>query len=203
MDWQQAYDSGSTPWDLRGATPALIALLAQPVLGTAGLRAGARVAVPGCGRGHDLRVWSQHGFDAIGFDVAPRAVHEGNALLALNRVRARVLCRDVFGLLPEFAGAFDLVYDYTCYCAIPPHLRQAYADVVTGTLTSGGLFLHLTFPMRAEVAGREGRPPYLITPADLHASFGQRMALVHELPVAGSVAGRAGAECWFLWRKET
>lgn len=203
LDWQQAYAEGTTPWDLRAPTPALLTLLQQSVLADAGLRAAARVAVPGCGRGHDLRVWSQRGFDVTGFDLAPSAVEEANALLALNRVRARVLCRDVFGLVPEFADSFDLVYDYTCYCAIRPHLRRAYAQSLADILRPRGLLLHLTFPMHPELAGKDGHPPYLITEADLHASFDRHFELLRELPAEPSVARRAGAERWFLWRKKS
>ncbi len=202
LDWQQAYADGTTPWDLRAPTPALATLLAQPVLAEAGLRAAARIAVPGCGRGHDLRVWSQRGFDVTGFDLAPSAVEEASALLALNRARARVLCRDVFGLVPEFEDSFDLVYDYTCYCAIPPHLRSAYAHTLAGILRPRGLLLHLTFPMRAELVGKHGRPPHLITETDLHKSFDAHFELLRDLPAEHSVPQRVAAERWFLWRKK-
>jgi SAM-dependent methyltransferase len=201
LDWQQAYCEGATPWDLRGPTPPLLALLAQPVLAQAGLRSGARVAVPGCGRGHDLRLLSQRGYDVVGFDIAPSAVAEAQALLALNRARARVLCRDVLGLSPEYESAFDLVYDYTCYSALRPYLRGAYARAMATILRPRGLFLHLTFPMRAAAAGKEGRPPYLITVTDLHDSFDAEFALALQQDAQHSVPLRAGAERWFLWRK--
>ncbi|HLU39725.1 MAG TPA: methyltransferase domain-containing protein [Planctomycetota bacterium] len=201
LDWQRAYREGVTPWDLRGPTPALLALLHGPVLVEAGVRSGARVAVPGCGRGHDVRVFAQRGFDVTGFDIVPDAVEEARALLSLNRVRARVLCRDVLGLLPEFEGSFDLVYDYTCYCALRPYLRSSYARVLAGLLRPNGLVLHLAFPMRADAAGKDGRPPYLITVTDLHESFDACFALERELPAEDSVPERRGAERWYLWRK--
>lgn len=201
LDWQQAYREGHTPWDLRAPTPPLVELLASPVLAEAGVRAGARVAVPGCGRGHDLREFSRRGFDVTGFDVAPMAVEEANALLALNRARARVVCRDVFGLVPEFDATFDLVYDYTCYCSLRPPLRSAYARVIAGILAPRGVLMHLTFPMRTELAGKHGQPPYLVTSPDLRSSFEPYFDLVREQPAQASVAERVGAEHWYLWRK--
>lgn len=201
LDWQHAYAAGTTPWDLRRPTPPLVELLASPLLASCGLFAGARVAVPGCGRGHDLREFDRHGFEVTGFDLAPAAVDEAVALLALNRARARVLCRDVFGLEPEFRAAFDLAYDYTLYCALHPPLRAAYARTLAGILAPGGMLLHLAFPMRSDVAGKNGRPPHLITASDLRASFEPHFDLLRELPASGSVAPRVGAEHWYLWRK--
>ncbi|MEZ5962318.1 MAG: methyltransferase domain-containing protein [Planctomycetota bacterium] len=201
LDWQQAYVAGTTPWDLRRATPPLADLLASPLLASVGLGAGARVAVPGCGRGHDVREFGRHGFDVTGFDLAPSAVDEARRLLELNRARARVLCRDVFGLLPEFSATFQLAYDYTFYCALRPPLRPAYARTLAGILAPGGMLLHLTFPMRSDLAGKDGRPPFLVTAQDLRTSFEPLFDLVRELPASGSVPERVGAEHWYLWRK--
>ena len=200
IDWHEAWAGGQTPWDLRAPTPPLEALLRGGAT-RFGVRPGARVAVPGCGRGHDLRVFVAHECAVTGFDVVPAAVEEARALLALNRVDAEVLCRDVLGLLPEFAAAFDVVYDYTCYCALPVHLREAYGEVVAGLLRPGGVFLHLAFPMRADVAGSPGRPPYLIAPADVRRSFAPHLELLAELPAEDSMGRRAGAETWFAWHQ--
>ena len=125
QDWERLYLEGDTGWDLRGITPPLAELLAREYLGTLGLRSPARTAVPGCGRGHDLRALAVHGCQVTGFDVAPSACAEATALLRLNRVEADVHCRDVLGLVPEFAGRFDLVSEYTCVCALAPRLRSA------------------------------------------------------------------------------
>jgi len=201
-DWQQAYAQGQTPWDLRRATPALVELLASPLLASCGLRAGGNVAVPGCGRGHDVREFGRRGYEAIGFDLAPAAVAEATALLALNRTRARVLCRDVLGLAPEFPGAFDLVYDYTFYCYLPPPLRTAYARVLAAILAPAGMLLHLSFPMRSDHAGARGRPPHLMTARDLRQVFEPHFELLRELPPSSSIGARAGAEHWYLWRKK-
>jgi hypothetical protein len=200
IDWHEAWAAGLTPWDLRASTPPLAALLERGAA-QVGVRPGARVAVPGCGRGHDLRVFAAHGCAVTGFDLVPAAVDEARALLAFNRVTADVHCRDVLGLLPEFEATFDVVYDYTCYCALPLHLRDAYGRVAAGLLRPGGVCLHLTFPTRADVAGPAGRPPYVITPDDVRRSFGPHLELRTELPAEGSVGRRAGAEAWFVWQK--
>jgi hypothetical protein len=39
-----------------------------------------RVAVPGCGRGHDARFLASHGYETVGFDFAAPAVDEARRL---------------------------------------------------------------------------------------------------------------------------
>ncbi len=199
-DWAAAYRTRHTPWELWGATPALEALVAQGHLGRFGLDSAARVAVPGCGRGHDVRLLAKQGLCVTGFDVAPEAVEEGRRLLALNRVDAEILRRDVLGLLPEFAGAFDLVYEYTCFCALPPHLRAAYARTVAGILAPGGYLFALMFPMAAGHAGRSG-PPYLVTEQDVMDAFGPELELCDSFAPAAAWSPRQGAERWYVWRR--
>lgn len=201
MDWDRRYEELSTPWDLGGITPGLPALLDSGRSQTWGLPQRWRVAVPGCGRGHDLRVFAKAGHDVTGFDLAPRAVAEARRLLALNRTPARVECRDVLGLLPEFAGAFDLAYDYTCLCALPVALREAYVDVLSGILAPRGVVLALVFPM-VEVPSMQGcGPPFLVSEVQVRELFTPRFELLDSFAPAASAPGRTGAERWFVWRR--
>lgn len=202
MDWARRYDDRHTPWDLRQVTPPLEHLLASGQLRDLGLREGARVAVPGCGRGHDLRAWARAGHRVTGFDIVPTAVAEARELLELNGhgEEVEVLCRDVLGLGAEFPGAFDLVYDYTCLCALPPHLRAAYGLEMARITKPGGLWLGLVFPTDPARAGRDG-PPYLIRPEDLDRALDVGFAALAEFPAERSVLQRQGAERWFVRRR--
>lgn len=200
-DWERCYAENDTGWDLRGPTPPLEALLASGFLRRLGLPERPRVLVPGCGRGHDLRALATAGCDVTGVDLVPAACAEARELLALNRIDGRVLCRDLFGLLPELGGRFDLVYEYTCLCALPRHLRSAYGDVMAGVLVPRGIWLGLVYPMRPSVPPREG-PPYVVTEADLRATLSPHFDLETSFEPENSVARRAGAERWFLWRKQ-
>ena len=199
-DWDHLYAQGDTGWDLREVTPALQTLLGSGFLARLPLTAGCRVAVPGCGLGHDLRAFAQHGCQVTGFDISPLACAQARTLLALNGVAAAVVCRDLFGLLPEFAGCFDLVYDYTCFCAIPRHLRAAYGRIVHGLLVPRGHLLVLAYPMLPERAG-QGGPPYLVTEPDLHLAFDAGFTLVESFAPQDSVPRRAAAERWYRWQR--
>jgi SAM-dependent methyltransferase len=199
-DWDSLYRANDTGWDLRGVTPPLQALLDRGFLATLGLPKRPRVLVPGCGRGHDVRALAAAGCDVTGVDISPTACAELRSLLALNRVEARVLCRDLLGLLPELAGSIDLVYEYTCFCAIPIHLRPAYAAAMAGVLAEGGMWLGLVYPMRPENAGKGG-PPFLVTEPDLRETLGRHFVLDEGFEPQQSTERRRGAERWFLGRK--
>ncbi len=201
--WQRAYELEHTPWDLRGVTPPLQALAEARFFTRLELPAQARVAVPGCGRGHDLRVFGELGYRVIGFDIARTVVEESRALLELNRVAddVQVLCRDVLALVPEFEEQFHLVYDYTCFCAIRPHLRERFAETMATILQPGGWYLGLHFPMQESHAGKAGRPPYLVTDQALHQAFDEHFLLVDSFKPEDSDLGRVGAERWYVWRK--
>ena len=202
MDWQKAYQDDWTPWDLRGVTGPLRRLVETGGLTRLGLPERAKTAVPGCGRGHDLQVFAGLGYDVTGFDISSAAVREAEQLLRLNRVEARVLARDVFGLLPEFEAGFDLVYDYTSFCAVPPHLRRTYVQQMAGILRDEGLLLLLAFPMREEVAGAPGRPPFLVCEQDIARVAGPFFHTVETFPAQDSPLERRGAESWFVLRKK-
>ena len=199
LDWEQAYDDGVTPWDLRGATQPLRVLAAEGLFSRLGLPRTPRVALPGCGRGHDLKVFAELGMEVTGFDVADRAVTEARGLLRLNRVSADVLCRDVLGLSPEFEGAFDLVYDYTFLCALKPQLRAAYARALVAILRPEALLLILAFPMMTRREPLQG-PPFRVLETDLVRIFTPGFRLVETFEAKGSPARRAGYERWYLWR---
>src|SRR6186997_3290849 len=118
--WQGLYDHGSDRWELGLPSPALDAQLARraPPSGI--------VAVPGAGRGHDARLLARHGYRVTAFDFADSAVAEARRLAAEDGVDVVVEQRDVFTLGHDYAGAFDGVWEYTCFCAIDPARREEY-----------------------------------------------------------------------------
>lgn len=219
--WEERWREGRTPWDLRGITPPLRALADDGTLaemlavaganqdpkgepaGVPGRVAAPRVAVPGCGRGHDLRLFAALGAGVVGIDVVPQAVREARRLLQLNGIDrgVEVICRDVFGLEPEHRGAYQLVYDYTCFCAIPHVMRRAYAQVVADLLAPGGVFLHLVFPMMPDRDPQVG-PPFRLLAGDVEAAFGSVLTLDRRVEPKSSAPGRVGCEEWFIWRKD-
>ncbi len=149
--WEQLYADGGDGWELGGPAPPLLAWLDSGARLPAPAGEPARVAVPGCGRGHDARLLAQRGYRAWGFDFAVAAVSAARASAAgLDVTYAQ---RDVFALGPEYRGYFDAVWEYTCYCAIDPARRGEYARVLGEIVRPGGTLLACFFPLR-EGGGR-------------------------------------------------
>jgi hypothetical protein len=75
--WEARYQSGDSHWDKGAPAPGLVEFLQEH-----GELPRGSVAVPGCGFGHDVRCWSEFGFNAAGFDIAPSAIQRATELTA-------------------------------------------------------------------------------------------------------------------------
>lgn len=151
--WQARFENDQTPWDRGGAHPQLLAWLEQGVI-----VAGQAIAIPGCGRGHELLALGQAGVTAIGLDYAPAAV--ALARQRLGSLPGSVEQADVLSWQP--AAPLDIVYEQTCLCALHPDHWRRYADQLHGWIKPGGLLLALFMQARRDSAATgfvEG-PPY-------------------------------------------
>ena len=151
--WQARFEMGQTPWDRGGAHPQLVAWLDQGLIA-----AGQTIAIPGCGRGHELLLLGRAGIAAIGLDYAPAAVAIAHD--RLGSLPGSVEQADVLSWQPP--APLDIVYEQTCLCALHPDHWRRYADQLHGWLKPGGLLLALFMQARrdgAAVGWVEG-PPY-------------------------------------------
>lgn len=110
--WESLYARRSDRWELGGPTPPLVAYLASHPRPP-----GERVAVPGCGRGHDARFLAGQGYQVWGFDFADPAIREARALARAASVEIEFEQRDVFGLAADYREFFDGLWEYTSYSA--------------------------------------------------------------------------------------
>ena len=157
-----------------------------------------RVAVPGAGRGHDARLLARRGHRVTAFDFSEAAVAEARRLAAAEAVDLTVERRDVFTLPRDHAGAFDAVWEYTCFCAIDPDRRDEYARVLHAILRPGGLLLACFFPLRD---GTDG-PPFPVSRDDIERVLAGRFTVLEAGPPARSVERRRGLEWLVLARRE-
>ena len=190
--WDGLYASGGDGWDLGQPSPPLVDVVERtpPPRG--------RVAVVGCGRGHDARFLAAHGYDVVGYDFAASAVAAARALARRDGVRVTFEQRDVFTLGRECAHAFDGVWEYTCYCAIDPARRDEYVRTVAAILRPGGWLLACFYPLRAVTAG----PPFPVTRAELRRRFAGRFRFEWAQPPLRSTGSRLGRE-WLVLARRT
>jgi SAM-dependent methyltransferase len=159
--WQQRFEQRQTPWDRGAPGPQLAHWLAD-----GSLARGQRVAVPGCGSGHDVLALAAAGVDVIGIDYAAAAVALTRERLAAAGASADMVQADVLQWRP--GAALDAVYEQTCWCALHPDHWAAYAAQVHAWLRPGGTLLLLAMQCRRDgaAAGRIEGPPYHM---DIHA----------------------------------
>ncbi len=197
-DWQQQYVAGETPWDRGGPAPALVQYLT-------GRAVRGRVLVPGCGTGQDVKAWASSGAEAvIGLDVAPLAVERAGKLLH-DVPRAEVRLGDLFVDChePPLAGAFDLVWEHTCYCAIPPERRPDYVRAVAAALRPGGQLLGVFYlnPWDEDEDQNQG-PPFGTGLEELRTMLESHFHLVRGWRPDVAWPGREGREwCGLFDRK--
>ncbi|EJT76933.1 hypothetical protein GGTG_06847 [Gaeumannomyces tritici R3-111a-1] len=179
--WDGLWREEFTPWDRAGPSMALQDLLADrpdlvPPPPPPSAAARPKALVPGCGRGYDVLLLAAFGYDAYGVDYSAEATKE--AALYQEKIRAendeRYRPRDgraqghVKWLTGDFfaddwireAGAdkFDLIFDYTFFCALPVSARPAWAGRLTQLLAPGGRVVCLQWP--TEKPWSTGGPPW-------------------------------------------
>jgi SAM-dependent methyltransferase len=190
--WEGLYALRQDGWELGEPAPSLQACLASDRSFTP----GARIAVPGCGRGHDARLLARHGFAVTGFDFAEAAVTEARRLASREHLAAEFERRDVFTLAKDYAGGFDAVWEYTCFCAIDPARRDAYIQTLAQILKPGGWLLACFFPMRRITAG----PPFPVSRGEVQRRLGPHFRFERAQPPLRSARARQGREWLVLAR---
>lgn len=182
--WEERYQAGIPRWDLGHPAPAFKTLLESadaPPPGPA--------IVLGAGRGHDAVFFAQHGFAVTAVDFAPSAIQALEQQAQAQNLPLKSLQRDIFDLVPEFAGQFDYAIEHTCFCAIDPALRPAYVDLVANLLVPGGELLAVFF-----THSRSGGPPFGTTVAEVRQLFEPQFEFMTLEPVGNSTPSRQGEE---------
>lgn len=182
MDWNTRYAQGDTPWDKGRAHPALDGMLSRGVL-------GGRVLVPGCGTGHDVRELARLGLEVVGLDVAALAVER--ARLHAPAGRETYVLGDLFDLPAVFRGAFDGVFEHTCFCAIDPARRPDYVRAVASALRPGGRLLAVFY---ADPDNDGEGPPHGCERRELDGLFSCNFRLLEEHVEPSTFPGREGRE---------
>lgn len=192
IDWDARYVAGDTPWDKGGAHPALLdRLKTLPIAG--------RVLVPGCGAGHDVRAIAAGGAAfVLGLDVAPSALN-----LARSFPKAGNECYQEGDFLTGNAvppGSFDVLFEHTCLCAIPPERRADYVRAAATALRDGGLLLAVFF-INPENPNSDS-PPFRCDLAEMTLLFSKDFEILETSAAIPTYSEREGRETLCLLRKK-
>ena len=188
--WETLYHNEEDHWELGSSAPPLVSHLRKdpPPKG--------KVAVLGCGRGHDARIFSQLGYDVWGFDFSETAINEAKKIGGDQDGHLRFECRDIFKLPEIYPAFFDVIWEYTCFCAIDPKRRPDYVQTVLHLLKPGGYFLANFWPVRDGTGG----PPFPVQRSEIERLFGPFFSFLTAYEPSNSVPGRQGKE-WFVYAR--
>jgi cyclopropane fatty-acyl-phospholipid synthase-like methyltransferase len=166
-------------WD-RGYPPEPLTRLVE----SRQLGAGRAVDI-GCGTGTTAVYLAQRGFDAVGIDIAPRAIARARQKASRAGVRAAFLVANITNLpsAPELEAPFDLAVDIGCFHSLGPQARDAYVRTLLRLLKPGGSYF-----LQAFIRASSRRPvrigPPGVAPGEVEARFRPDFGLTI-LPASG------------------
>ena len=186
--WVKRWEGGKLPWDLGHIPPNLVSFLEQT-----GVKP-ARVLIPGCGSGYEVRAFHEAGYDVEAIDFSgPAVAHAREVLGPLgDRVIQGNFFKHDFG-----AKRYDLIYERGFLCSFAPSHWPEYAARMAELLSPGGRLVGLF------LYGHEPEPPpYPLTDQTAATLFGNSFRLVSaEAAAADSVPVYQGMERWQEWEK--
>jgi SAM-dependent methyltransferase len=194
--WEAHWATSHVPWDAGEPAPGLQDFLSRLTARIFPLPRG-RALVPGCGSGYDAFALARAGFRAVGVDIAPSVASRFSSMresAGLTQEEADLVVGDFFSLTPkQLGGTFDMMWDYTFYCAIDPSLRPKWKGQVRQLLRPGGTLAMLIFPVEPEAPPEVG-PPYPLDPEQVVQSLQPEFELISLEPARLSHPGREGRE---------
>jgi len=184
--WTKRWEAGKTPWDFGGVPANLMAFLHRQT-------APARVLVPGCGSGYEVRAFHEMGHDVSALEVSAPAV--AHAREVLGPLGGRVIHANFFK--HDFAeDCYGLIYERGFLCSLPPSTWPDYLDRMTRLIPRGGRLVGMF------LYGEEPEPPpYPLTEEIARDLLGRHFRLVHTEAVPDSVPVYRGLERWQEWER--
>ncbi|KAI9067587.1 thiol methyltransferase 1 [Trametes sanguinea] len=194
--WDEAWYAEVTPWDAKTIQPALKELVES---GAMDLPRAGRAFVPGCGRGYDaVYIASTLGLDTLGADISPTAINAAqehkDAVGGTENVKFEV--SDFFALQDQ--AAFDLIYDYTFFVAIPPSMRPAWGKQMSKLVKPGGYLITLVFPI---LPYTDAGPPFYVRPEHYEEVLGPGWEKVLDKIPETTLESHVGKERMLVWQK--
>jgi SAM-dependent methyltransferase len=189
IDWDERWIRNETPWEKGYAAPPLSEYLEEA---DNELSRALRVLVPGCGSGHDVRELARHGIAATGLDISPKAIEVAHATAPSGN--EDYLCADLFSDAWRGTHAFDAVWEHTCFCAIDPSMRPAYAKAMAEILPPGGHLVAVFYLTPWDPGEVVESPPFGASREEITGLFSPWFELRKDRVPGRAYPGREGRE---------
>lgn len=180
--WKSRWQKDNTGWHMDIVYPQL-----PKVWPKLSLKPDARVLVPLCGKSLDINWLTEQGHYVIGAEASPKALREfmdqyphdfskdSSHGFTIYRSESIELWEGDFLKLPkEKIPALDVVYDKASIVALPPEMREFYAQKILSLCGKETQILLQTFDYEQdEMTG----PPFSVDEKEIRTYFGHRFEL--------------------------
>ncbi|WWC90293.1 uncharacterized protein L201_005226 [Kwoniella dendrophila CBS 6074] len=199
--WEERWQEGRTGWDQSQSHASLVSLLKSDKAGELGIPKKGKALIPGCGTGYDVYTFASSGLHATGMDLAPTGVEKARKWLECQPKTdgiAEVICGDFFNY--DVENKFDVIYDYTFLCAIPPALHSSWSSQMNKLSTSNAKLITLMYPLPPT---DNKPPPFQVTVELYHELLDEHWELIWIQDVPEDErrkTGAGGSEKIAVWR---
>ena len=191
--WESSYQSGELGWDLGGSTPIFDHWIKNQ-------KVPLSICILGAGNGWDAVNIASKGHRVTAIDFAQSAVKNMQTAANHNSLKIDIRCIDIFNLPQFYSNHFDVVLEYTCFCAIDPSRRREYLEMVKHILKTKGELVGLLFPIDKDPL--DGGPPFAVELEPTLELINKYLSLVKKEVSPLSIKQRAGREVFVIFRKD-
>jgi len=193
--WEERYSANNTPWDTKTTTPALINSISH--------LESKKIAILGCGYSKDSAFLARAGHLVYPIDFAVKPIEYLNDIKIKKGLDTLFpLKEDIFNLNKDYSVFFDLVIEYTCFCAIDPQKRRQYVKLVNSILNKSGQFIALFFPTERREEDIGKGPPFYVNLEETLSMFENNFNILKIDKNPDSIKPRQGFETLIVMDKK-
>ena len=153
--WEEKYLLNETPWDTKTITPAIINAIDSSD--------NYKIGILGCGYSKDSILLAKKGHSVYAIDFALKPIKYLNEIKKKEKIDTLFPVKmDIFNLDKKYLVFFDIIIEYTCFCAIDPNRREEYVESVSKILNKKGKLVALFFPTERKEADLKKGPPFCV-----------------------------------------
>ena len=138
--WNQLYIDKNTGWDIGRSTPIFVNWSKT-------LHSKLKILIPGCGNCYDGIYLSKQNHNVYALDFSENVIDEIIKKSNEEKVSLKAICDDYFLLNQSYNNKFDILLEYTFFCAIPIIMRELYVEKASNVLKPGGQLVAIFIPI--------------------------------------------------------
>ena len=190
--WENSYKLNKMGWDIGYPTPIFDNWIKMQ-------KKIYSICVLGAGNGWDAANFAKYGHNVTAVDFSPTAVKNMEKISKSNDIKMNIINSNIFNLKNKIKNKFDLVVEYTCFCAIDPKNRIKYVDLVDSLLLPNGKLIAIFFPIDKNII--DSGPPFGVDFNSTLKLFSKKFSVIHKEFSQLSIKPRIGREIFTILQK--